>query len=113
MPSPGAWTSTRTRTRSPTDKDGNPVYLRDIWPTQGEVADAVASFLGQDAFTKSYADVFAGDARWQGLSAPEGKTFAWNTSSTYVQEPPVLPRHHHGAGASRGHRRRPLSGHAW
>ena len=73
-----------------TDKDGNPVYLRDIWPTQGEVADTVATFLGQDDFTKSYADVFAGDSRWQGLSAPEGKTFAWDTSSTYVQEPPYF-----------------------
>jgi len=72
------------------DKDGNPVYLRDIWPTQGEVADTVATFLGQDDFTKSYADVFAGDSRWQGLSAPEGKTFAWDTSSTYVQEPPYF-----------------------
>jgi len=73
-----------------TDNDGNPVYLRDIWPTQGEVADTVTTFLGQDAFTKSYADVFAGDARWQGLSAPEGKTFSWDTSSTYVQEPPYF-----------------------
>ena len=72
------------------DKDGNPVYLRDIWPTQGEVADTVATFLGQDDFTKSYADVFAGDSRWQALSAPEGKTFAWDTSSTYVQEPPYF-----------------------
>jgi aconitate hydratase len=54
------------------------------------VADTVATFLGQDAFTKSYADVFAGDARWQGLSAPEGKTFAWDTNSTYVQEPPYF-----------------------
>ncbi len=72
------------------DKDGNPVYLRDIWPTQGEVADTVATFLGQDDFTKSYADVFAGDARWQGLTAPEGKLFAWDTSSTYVQEPPYF-----------------------
>ncbi|MGB5834817.1 MAG: aconitate hydratase, partial [Thiohalocapsa sp.] len=72
------------------DKDGNPVYLRDIWPSQGEVADTVSTFLGQDDFIKSYADVFAGDARWQGLTAPEGKTFAWDTSSTYVQEPPYF-----------------------
>jgi aconitate hydratase len=73
-----------------TDPDGNPVYLRDIWPSQGEGADTVATFLGQDDFTKTYADVFAGDARWQGLSAPEGKLFAWDTSSTYVQEPPYF-----------------------
>jgi aconitate hydratase len=73
-----------------TDPDGNPVYLRDIWPSQGEVADTVATFLGQDDFTKTYADVFAGDARWQQLTAPEGKLFAWDTSSTYVQEPPYF-----------------------
>ncbi|MBK1630305.1 aconitate hydratase 1 [Thiohalocapsa halophila] len=73
-----------------TDKDGNPVYMRDIWPTQGEVADAVASFVGADDFTQSYAEVFKGDARWQGLSAPAGKTFAWDAGSTYVQEPPYF-----------------------
>ncbi|WP_296898154.1 aconitate hydratase AcnA, partial [Thiohalocapsa sp.] len=72
------------------DKDGNPVYLRDIWPTQGEVADTVASFLGKDDYLQTYADVFKGDARWQGLQAPAGKTFAWDTSSTYVQEPPYF-----------------------
>ena len=73
-----------------TDNDGNPVYLRDIWPTQGEVADTVASFLGKDDYVQTYADVFKGDTRWQGLSAPAGKTFAWDASSTYVQEPPYF-----------------------
>ncbi|WP_295538412.1 aconitate hydratase AcnA [uncultured Thiohalocapsa sp.] len=73
-----------------TDQDGKPVYLRDIWPTQGEVADTVASFLGRDDYVQTYADVFKGDARWQGLSAPAGKTFAWDASSTYVQEPPYF-----------------------
>ncbi len=73
-----------------TDQAGKPVYMRDIWPTQGEVADLVASFVGADDFTQTYADVFKGDARWQGLSAPAGKTFAWDASSTYVQEPPYF-----------------------
>ncbi|MGD8206678.1 MAG: aconitate hydratase AcnA [Thiohalocapsa sp.] len=73
-----------------TDPAGQPVYLRDIWPSQGEVADAVSSFLGQDDFTQSYADVFAGDSRWQALQAPAGKTFAWDADSTYVQEPPYF-----------------------
>ncbi|WP_462330491.1 aconitate hydratase AcnA, partial [Thiohalocapsa halophila] len=73
-----------------TDKDGNPVYMRDLWPTQGEVADTVASFVGADDFTQSYAEVFKGDTRWQGLSAPAGKTFAWDAGSTYVQEPPYF-----------------------
>jgi aconitate hydratase len=72
------------------DPDGNPVFLRDIWPTQGEVADTVASFLGQDDFTRTYANVYDGDARWQGLQAPTDKTFAWDDSSTYVQEPPYF-----------------------
>ncbi|MCG6939680.1 MAG: aconitate hydratase AcnA [Thiohalocapsa sp.] len=73
-----------------TDSDGNPVYLRDIWPTQGEVADTVARFLGKDDFSETYAHVFDGDARWQGLTAPAGKTFAWDADSTYVQEPPYF-----------------------
>jgi aconitate hydratase len=66
------------------------VYLRDIWPTQGEVADTVASFLGRDDYVQTYADVFKGDSRWQGLAAPAGKTFAWDEGSTYVQEPPYF-----------------------
>jgi aconitate hydratase len=72
------------------DPDGNPVFLRDIWPTQGEVADTVASFLGQDDFTRTYANVYDGDSRWQRLQAPTDKTFAWDDSSTYVQEPPYF-----------------------
>ncbi|MBK5938580.1 aconitate hydratase AcnA [Halochromatium roseum] len=72
------------------DADGNPVFMRDIWPTQGEVADTVASFLGQDDFRSTYADVFAGDAHWQTLEAPAGKVFDWDPSSTYIQEPPYF-----------------------
>ncbi|MFP4601464.1 MAG: aconitate hydratase AcnA [Halochromatium sp.] len=72
------------------DADGNPVFMRDIWPTQGEVADTVASFLGQDDFRSTYADVFAGDAHWQTLDAPAGKVFEWDPSSTYIQEPPYF-----------------------
>ncbi|KAA6186269.1 aconitate hydratase AcnA [Thiohalocapsa marina] len=73
-----------------TDADGQPVYLKDIWPSQAEVAETVNQFLGQDDFTQSYADVFAGDARWQGLQAPAGKVFDWDADSTYVQEPPYF-----------------------
>ena len=72
------------------DAEGNPVFLRDIWPTQGEVADAVSSFLGQDDFRSTYADVFAGDTHWQQLEAPAGKVFAWDSDSTYIQEPPYF-----------------------
>ena len=72
------------------DGQGNPVYLRDIWPSQGEVNDTVATFLGRDDFIQSYADVFAGDARWQGLQAPAGKVFDWDPDSTYIQNPPYF-----------------------
>ncbi len=72
------------------DADGNPVFMRDIWPTQAEVADTVSSFLGQDDFRSTYADVFAGDAHWQTLEAPAGKVFDWDPSSTYIQEPPYF-----------------------
>ena len=73
-----------------TGKDGNPVYLRDIWPTQGEVADTVNTFLGQDDFKQTYANVFAGDRRWQALQAPAGKVFDWDDASTYIQNPPYF-----------------------
>jgi len=69
--------------------DGNDVYLKDIWPTQAEVAEAVAG-VSREQFTKSYADVFAGDANWQNLAAPEGERFAWEDDSTYIQNPPYF-----------------------
>ena len=73
-----------------TDGDGKPVYLQDIWPKEEEVARIVGSCIGADQFEKSYADVFAGDERWKGLEVPEGKTFAWDESSTYVRRPPYF-----------------------
>jgi len=69
--------------------DGHDVYLKDIWPTQAEVAEAVAG-VSRAQFTKSYADVFAGDANWQALPAPEGERFAWEDDSTYIQNPPYF-----------------------
>jgi len=72
-----------------TSADGNDVYLKDIWPTQAEVAEAVAG-VSREQFTKSYADVFAGDANWQNLAAPEGERFAWEDDSTYIQNPPYF-----------------------
>jgi len=73
-----------------TDEDGKPVFLRDIWPTQGEVADAVNSFLGQKGYRETYADVFAGDDRWRALQAPAGTVFDWDDTSTYIQNPPYF-----------------------
>ncbi|MFJ9201232.1 aconitate hydratase [Streptomyces flaveolus] len=73
-----------------TDQDGNPVYLKDIWPSEAEVNDVVANAIGEDMFSKSYSDVFAGDAQWQALSIPTGDTFEWDTESTYVRKPPYF-----------------------
>ncbi|MDQ6972513.1 MAG: aconitate hydratase AcnA [Mariprofundaceae bacterium] len=70
-------------------KNGQNVYLKDIWPSQAEVAEAVAG-VSRAQFTKSYADVFAGDANWQQLPAPEGERFAWEDDSTYIQNPPYF-----------------------
>jgi aconitate hydratase len=73
-----------------TDQDGNPVYLKDIWPSEAEVNEVVANAIGKDMFTKSYSDVFAGDAQWQSLPVPTGDTFEWDPESTYVRKPPYF-----------------------
>ena len=72
------------------DHDGNEVFLRDIWPSPVEVESVVSSSINQGMFEKDYADVFAGDARWQGLPTPAGKTFEWDDASTYVRKPPYF-----------------------
>jgi len=72
------------------DQDGNPVFLKDIWPSEAEVNDVVANSIGEDMFNKSYQDVFAGDAQWQALSIPTGNTFEWDPQSTYVRKPPYF-----------------------
>ncbi|MFD0265889.1 aconitate hydratase AcnA [Streptomyces sp. NPDC127106] len=72
------------------DTEGNPVFLKDIWPTEAEVNDVVANAIGEDMFNKSYQDVFAGDAQWQALPIPTGNTFEWDPQSTYVRKPPYF-----------------------
>ncbi len=72
------------------DTDGNPVYLKDIWPSPAEVEDVIASSITSDTFGKEYADVFAGDERWQNLPTPEGDTFAWDEDSTYARKAPYF-----------------------
>ncbi|MDN4472727.1 aconitate hydratase AcnA [Demequina zhanjiangensis] len=72
------------------DADGNDVLLKDIWPDAAEVEAIVGSSITQEMFEKDYADVFAGDARWQGLPTPDGKTFEWQDDSTYVRKPPYF-----------------------
>ncbi|HEX7661373.1 MAG TPA: aconitate hydratase AcnA [Pseudonocardiaceae bacterium] len=73
-----------------TDQDGKPVYLADIWPTPQEINDVIASAISSEMFSRDYADVFAGDQRWQSLPTPAGKTFEWDTRSTYVRKPPYF-----------------------
>ena len=73
-----------------TDESGNPVYLKDVWPTEAEIDEIVASSIGAEMFTESYQDVFAGDQQWQSLPTPEGDTFEWDDSSTYVRKPPYF-----------------------
>jgi len=72
------------------DTDGEPVYLRDIWPSPQEIQSTIESAISEEMFTKGYADVFAGDDRWRGLPTPEGDTFAWDPESTYVCKPPYF-----------------------
>ncbi|MES1945073.1 aconitate hydratase 1 [Salinisphaera sp. PC39] len=72
------------------DKDGNDVYLKDIWPSQKEIYDTIGSSLTSDMFTKSYGDVFEGDERWRKLDVPEGEIYQWDETSTYVQNPPYF-----------------------
>ncbi|MFD3732155.1 aconitate hydratase AcnA [Streptomyces sp. NPDC058632] len=86
----GSMTVDITRESLGLDQDGNPVFLKDIWPTEAEVNDVVANTIGEDMFSKSYADVFAGDAQWQALPIPTGNTFEWDTESTYVRKPPYF-----------------------
>jgi aconitate hydratase len=70
--------------------DGRPVYLRDLWPTQAEIAEVVGSAIAAEMFTRDYADVFEGDDRWRSLEVPHGDTFAWDEGSTYVRRPPYF-----------------------
>ncbi|RNC78616.1 aconitate hydratase AcnA [Piscirickettsia salmonis] len=71
------------------DKNGNDVYLRDIWPSNSEVAAEVAK-VSRAMFQKEYAEVFAGDENWQNIPVAEGQTYKWNSESTYVQNPPFF-----------------------
>jgi aconitate hydratase len=73
-----------------TDEQGNEVHLADIWPNESEIDEIIASAIGAEMFTESYADVFAGDEEWQSLPTPEGETFAWDPASTYVRKPPYF-----------------------
>jgi aconitate hydratase len=72
------------------DSDGNDVFMKDIWPSAAEVEEVIAQAITSDMFSDDYADVFAGDERWQNLETPSGDTFAWDEGSTYVRKPPYF-----------------------
>ena len=72
------------------DKDGQDVYLRDIWPNPTEVEQVIAESISQEMFQEDYKDVFTGDERWRSLETPEGATFDWDPESTYVRKPPYF-----------------------
>ncbi len=72
------------------DRDGNDVYLKDIWPTNKEIADLVHETVTREAFQSKYADVFKGDDKWQGVKTTDSLTYDWPATSTYVQNPPYF-----------------------
>ena len=72
------------------DKNGNDVFLKDIWPSNSEIDSVIASSISSDMFKKDYATVFDGDLRWKSLDTPTGKTFEWDAKSTYVRKPPYF-----------------------
>jgi aconitate hydratase len=72
------------------DADGQPVYLRDIWPSNQEISDLILRSVGPEMFTENYANVFAGDDRWNQIASPDGTAFAWDVDSTYIKNPPYF-----------------------
>jgi len=72
------------------DQSGNPVYLKDIWPSSQEIQEFIMKYVTRELYASKYADVFKGDANWQAVQVPAGKTYAWDDQSTYVQNPPYF-----------------------
>lgn len=87
-----AGTVTKDLTKEPLGigKDGNPVYLRDIWPSNQEIQKYIAENISRELFKQRYADVFKGDEHWQKIKATPALTYSWNSGSTYVQNPPYF-----------------------
>src|SRR3989442_1691438 len=71
-------------------KDGKPVYLTDIWPSQREVNEVISKSISSDMFRRSYGEVYHGDHRWRGLPVPKGETYAWEDDSTYIRRAPYF-----------------------
>jgi len=72
------------------DKDGKPVYLKDIWPSQREIHDVVGANIDSTMFKSSYGSVFEGDSNWKNIDSPEGEIYTWDDASTYVKNPPYF-----------------------
>jgi aconitate hydratase len=87
-----AGTVTKDLTKEPlgTDKKGNPVFLKDIWPTSKEIQKFIVKNVTKKLFKEKYADVFKGDSNWAKVKVPAGQTYAWDDNSTYVQNPPYF-----------------------
>ncbi|MEZ5999973.1 aconitate hydratase AcnA [Hyphomonas sp.] len=87
-----AGTLRKNLTKDPigTDKNGNDVYLKDIWPTSHEIAEIMAKAVTPEMFAERYSDVFKGDEHWQGIEVSGGQTYSWPPGSTYVQNPPYF-----------------------
>ncbi|MCT8328000.1 aconitate hydratase AcnA [Albidovulum sediminis] len=81
-----------------TSKDGKPVFLKDIWPSNREIAELVHEVVTREAFQKKYADVFKGDAKWQSVKTTDSETYDWPSTSTYIQNPPYF----RGMGKEKG-----------
>lgn len=73
-----------------TGSDGQPVYLRDIWPSNKEIGDTIAATVGPEMFKQNYADVFKGDTRWNTIASPDGALYEWDAASTYIKNPPYF-----------------------
>ncbi|HTD29195.1 MAG TPA: aconitate hydratase AcnA, partial [Xanthomonadaceae bacterium] len=73
-----------------TGGNGKPVYLKDIWPSNKEIGDVIAASIGPELFKQNYANVFAGDSRWNAISSPDGDLYEWGTDSTYIKHPPYF-----------------------
>ena len=72
------------------DRDGNPVYLKDIWPSSQEIQEFIMKYVTRELYAAKYADVFKGDENWRAVQVPPGQTYAWDDASTYVQNPPYF-----------------------
>jgi len=86
----GSLTVDVTREPLGTGSDGQPVYLKDVWPSSAEIADTIRQVISEEMFRSRYGDVFSGDERWKGIQVSGGLTYNWSPSSTYVQNPPYF-----------------------